>query len=172
MLTTALKINPLLPTMAGALLLLSACDSSTGGGAAGDVDDSPAAIALLAPFTGFYDLQDDWNGQLGDEAFLIIETPGSDVISPASFYDFDDISNCVPITPSRGEVTKEPIKDLIFMDGIFQFNEAELTLSGNTLTIEFNDDADLDNDGSTFDRVSVTATKVGFSQVSDLGDSC
>lgn len=167
----ALTSNPVLPTLACTLLLLSACDSSTGAGA-GDTDDSPAAIALLAPFTGFFDLQDDWNGLPGDEAFLIIETPGSDAISPASFFDFDDFSNCLPQTPSSGVVSKDLLSTRVFMDDILQFDEAELTLSGNTLTIEFNDDADLDGDGDILDRVSVTAQRLGVSQISDLGESC
>ena len=58
------------------------------------------------------------------------------------------------------------------MDGIPQFNEAILTLSEDSLTIEFNDDGDLDNDGSTQDRVSVSATRVEVSQISDLGQPC
>ena len=169
------KLTPTLPTMACAALLLTACDSTTPdltGGGAGDEDSSSAAIALLAPFTGIYDLQDDWNGQSGDEAFLVIEVPGSDGISPVALYDFDDFSNCVPQRPSTGEVSKDLFGNRIFMDGILQFNEAELFLSGSTLTIEFKDDADLDNDGSTQDSVRVTASQLGISLVSDLGDTC
>lgn len=167
------KFNLTLSCVACAALLLTACDSnSTIGGAAGDADDSDAAIALLAPFAGIYDLQDDWNGQSGDEAFLLIEIPGSDAIAPAALYDFDDFSNCVPVSPSRGEVYKDPFSTRVFMDDILQFNDAELFLSGSTLTIEFTDDADIDNDGNTTDTVSVTAVKLGISQVSDLGDTC
>lgn len=167
------KLNPILPTLACTALLLAACDSTNVvGGAAGDTDDSPAAIALLAPYVGIYDLQDDWNGQSGDEAFLVIDAPGPDGIAPVALYDFDDFSNCVPRRPSTGEVSKDLLKPRVFMDGIFLFNEAELFLSGSTLTIEFTDDADLDKDGSIQDRVEINASRLGISQVSDLGDSC
>lgn len=175
MISRSMKLSPALLTVACTTLLLAACDStSTVGGAAGDVDESPAAIALLAPFAGIYDLQDNWNGVSGDEAFLVIEFPGSDGIAPAALYDFDDISNCVPQSPlAEGIVSKDLLSDRVFMDEIFQFEQAELFLEGSTLTIEFNDDADLDNDGSTLDRFSVTASsEAGFSLVSDLGDTC
>ena len=175
MISRLTKFNPTLPTVACAALLLAACDSTDlTGAAAGDVDDSSAAVALLAPFTGFYILQDDWNGLSGDVAYLIIEVPGSDGISPVSLYDYDDISNCVPERPFTGEVSKDIIilSTRIFMDGILQFDEAELFLSGSTLTIEFNDDADFNNDGSILDRVSITASRLGISLVSDLGETC
>ncbi len=173
MISRQTKFNPTLPTVACAALLLTACDSATTvGGAAGDADDSDAAIALLAPFAGIYDLQDEWNGQSGDEAFLLIEIPGSDGIAPAALYDFDDFSNCVPVRPSTGEVYKDPFSTRIFMDDILQFDQAELFLSGSTLRIEFTDYADINNDGSTTDTVSVTAFKLGISQVSDLGETC
>lgn len=174
MISSLTKFNPTLSAVVGAALLLTACDSTnTVGGAAGDSDDSlAAAIALLAPYAGIYDLQDGWNGLSGDEAFLVIEIPGSDAIAPSALYDFDDFDNCVPVRPSTGEVYKDPFSDRIFMDDILQFGDAELFLSGSTLTIEFTDFADLDNDGSTQDDVSVTAFKLGISQVSDLGDTC
>ncbi len=176
--------RPTLLTVACTTILLAACDSASTdlpgddsspdltGGAAGDGVSSPAAIALLAPFAGIYDLQDDWNGQIGDEAFLVIEIPGSDGIAPAALYDFDDFSNCVPQRPSVGVVSKDLFSDRVFMDDILQFDEAELFLSGSTLTIEFNDDADVNNDGSTLDRVRVTAQQLGITLVSDLGDTC
>ncbi len=177
MISRLTKFNPILPTVACAALLLAACDSTDlTGAAAGDVDDSSAAVALLAPFTGFYILQDDWNGLSGDVAYLIIEVPGSDGISPVSLYDYDDISNCVPERPFTGEVSKDIIilstRVFMDMDNALLFDEAELFLSGSILTIKFNDDADFDNDGSTLDRVSVTATQLGISLVSDLGETC
>lgn len=162
---------PVLPALA-CVILVAGCDSAGTGGGAGDGDESPAAIALLAPFEGIYDLQDDWNGQSGDEAFLSIEAPGADAIAPAEFYDYDDFSNCLPDIPFEGELSKDLFSNRVFMDGIPQFNEAILTLSEDSLTIEFNDDGDLDNDGSTQDRVSVSATRVEVSQISDLGQPC
>lgn len=166
MLSRQIKLSTTLPILACSVLLLAACDSTPlSGGGAGDVDNSPAAIALLAPYTGIYDLQDNWNGQIGDQAFLVIEAPGSDGIAPVAFYDYDDFSNCLPQRPSTGELSKDLLSTRVFMDGILLFDQAELFLSGSSLTIEFNDD-------SNFGRVSVTATSLGISRVSDLGDIC
>lgn len=157
------------------LVLLAACDSSSGGGAGDGVDENLATIELLAPFTGIYDLQDDWSTLDGvdvDQAFLLIETPGSDGTSETAFYDFVDLDSCLPNRPVTGELRKDDFSDRIFMDDILQFNEAELFLSGATLTIEFNDDFDLDGDGSTLDRITLTAEQLGVAQISDLGPDC
>ncbi len=176
MISRQMMFSPTLLTAACTTLLLAACDStSLTGAGAGDVDNSSVAVALLAPFTGYYTLQNDWSGISGDVAYLIIEAPGSDGISPVALYDFDDFSNCLPERPSTGEAYKDLLSDRIFMDGIFLFNEAVLSFTDTTLTtltITFNNDADLNNDGNVLDRVSVTATRLGISLVSDLGDTC
>lgn len=155
------------------LVLLAACDSSTGGGA-GDSDDldNLAAAELLAPFTGIYELDDGWKGDEGDRGILLIETPGSEGTSVAELYDYDDIDNCIPTRPSDGLLRKDDFSDRVFMDDIFQFDEAELMLSGSTLTITFNDDFDLDNDSDTQDRIDITAERVDVAQLSDLGPDC
>lgn len=153
------------------LALLAACDSNTGG-AAGDSDENLVAAALLAPFTGVYDLQDAWNGTDGDEAFLLVETPGSDGTASVEFYDFDEFGNCLPTRPDDGTLRKDDFSNRIFLDDIVQLDEAELSLSGSTLTVEFNDDLDQNGDGSTQDRISITAEKLGVSQISDLGSAC
>lgn len=152
------------------LLLLSACDSSTGGGA-GDGDDNLDAVELLAPLTGLYELEDGWKGETGDRGILVIETPGAEGTSVAELYDYDDIGNCVPTRPSTGVVSKDPFGDRIFMDDILQFDDAVLTLSGSVLTIEFSDEFDIDNDSET-SELSITANKLGLSQISDVGDEC
>lgn len=176
MLSRPFRCFPALPALACTALLLTACDSTPlSGGGAGDTDSSPAAIALLAPFQGIYDLQDDWNGQSPDEAYLVIGAPGLDGIAPASLYDFDEDNNCVPQRPFSGEVSKDLLGTRVFMDGILFFDQAILSLSRptlTTLTIEFNDDFDTNNDGSTLDRISVTASRLGISQVNDLGSRC
>ncbi|MGQ7847789.1 hypothetical protein ACUNV4_25065 [Granulosicoccus sp. 3-233] len=169
------KASTLTLSTLASLVLLTACDSSTGGAAGDDLDDNLEAIELLAPFTGIYDLQDDWStldGMDTDEAFLTIDTPGSEGTSEALFHDFDDLDNCFPSRPTEGIVRKDDFSDRIFLDDIFQFADAELFLSGTTLTIEFNDDFDLDADGSTQDRISVTAEQLGVARLSDLGADC
>ncbi|NND91242.1 MAG: hypothetical protein HKN42_10290 [Granulosicoccus sp.] len=155
-----------------ALAVLSACDSAGIGGAAGDSDDIAEAIALLKPFEGIYNLPDDWNGVNGDEAFLQIGAPGTDGRADVAFYDYDDLDNCLPASPLVGELSKDLFSNRIFMDGLFMFNEAELTRTGSTLNIQFNDDADYDNDGSTTDRVTLSAPREGVSQITDLGAFC
>jgi len=152
------------------LVLLAACDSSSGGGA-GDGDENLEAVALLAPFTGIYELQDGWKGDFGDRGILLIETPGPEGTSVVQLYDYDDIDNCLPTRPSTGELRKDDFSDRIFMDDILQFNEAELMLSGTTLTIDFNDDFDLNNDGSTLDRIDIDAEQLGLT-LSDVGPDC
>lgn len=167
------------PTVVAAALaaLLTACSDSgileTGGGA-GDTTDTPASTEnnlLIQPFVGLYDLQDNWNGILGDEAFLAIREPGSEGIAEAVLIDFDDFSNCVPTRPLTGAVSVDPFSTRIFMDDIPQFDQAELFITGDTLTIEFNDLGDIDGDGSSTDTTVVQAVEIFIAEM-DLGVPC
>lgn len=153
------------------LTLLAACDSSTGG-AAGDSDDVTDAVTLLAPFTGIYRILGNWQGSEADEAYLDIQTPGADGTAPVDFQDFDETDNCLITPASSGTVRKDDFSDRVFMDDLFQFDEAELTQTATSLTIEFNDDLDLDGDGSTQDRISIMATRQGVAQLSDIAADC
>jgi len=128
-------------------VLLSACDEGMdipSGGSAGDTGPNSRvqeSISLLQPFVGVYDLQDNWMGQSGDEAFLVIRLTGNDGISEAA------------------------------LDDILQFTEAELSLSGDTLTIEAVDLFDVDDDLNTSETVAIRALKLGVTE-NDLGNSC
>jgi len=163
-------------TFLAATIILSGCSDSNlqeSGGGAGDGSGGPGnpdAIALIQPFTGVYDLQDDWNGQAGDQAFLSIREPDSNGVAEAIFFDIDDIDNCVP-RPVTGEVRKDFFSDRIFLDDILDLNESVLTLSGSTLTIELADEVDRDGDGNLTEEVQVLAVRVGMTEL-DLGPAC
>lgn len=160
-------------------LSVSGCGESAlqEGGGAGDGSgnggsSTDEAIALLTPLAGIYDLQDNWNGQSGDEAFLSIGSPNANGESVASLYDFDDIDNCIPERPLTGVVSIEPIDQRIFMDNLLLFFQAEITLSNSSLIIEFEDLNDINNNGSTIDSVTIEASRSGMSLISDHGDQC
>ncbi|MFK7892849.1 MAG: hypothetical protein AB8B63_18695 [Granulosicoccus sp.] len=151
-------------------LLLSAC-SDTGSGA-GDTQVSAETLALIRSFTGIYDLPDNWSGSPPpDEAFLQIGTPDDQGIAVASLYDMDDIANCIPADPTQeGEVKKDPfgIDDRVFLDGILEFQEAELELQDMTLLISFVDVNDLDGDNNVDESITLRAPAVGVSGIDEL----
>lgn len=165
--------------IASALLVasvLSACSDEgvlTGGGAGDNLEDArvQAALTLLQPFVGVYQLQDGWNGDMGDLAYLSIRLTGNDGTSESALIDFDDVNNCVPGQLPIGEVRKDPFSDRVFMDDIFQFDEAELSLSGDNLSIETIDFFDINNDGDTTEIATIGATRLGLTEI-DLGEPC
>lgn len=156
--------------------LLVACGNGSlpSGSGAGDATEDAntlAAIALVQPYVGIYQLQDGWQGDLGDQAFLSIRLTANDGTSEAALIDVDDTDNCIPQRFSIGEVRKDPFSNRVFMDDIFQFNEAELSLSANELTIQVTDLFDIDNDLDTTEIVAITATRVAITEI-DLGVTC
>jgi hypothetical protein len=156
--------------------LLSACSDEgvLTGGSAGDGSENAsvqAAITLLQPYVGVYQLQDAWMGDMGDLAYLSIRLTGNDGTSEAALIDYDDDNNCVPSQLSIGVVRKDLFSDRVFMDDILQFNQAELSLSVDNLSIETIDFFDIDNDGNTTEIVTIGATRLGLTEV-DLGDPC
>ena len=161
-----------------AALILSSCSDSSlqepgSGGGAGDGSGdlgNPQAFALIQPFTGLYDLQDDWNGQAGDPAFLSIREPDINGVAEAILFDIDDFQNCV-LTSVAGEVRKDLFSNSVFLNDIFDLNESVLTLSGTTLTIELADEIDRDGDGDFRELVQVTAERVGMTET-DIGPLC
>ena len=156
--------------------VLSACSDEgvLTGGSAGDGSENAsvqAAITLLQPYVGVYQLQDGWKGDMGDLAYLSIRLTGNDGTSEAALIDYDDVDNCIPTRLSIGEVRKDLFSDRVFMDDIFQFNQAELRLSIDNLSIETVDLFDIDNDGNTTEIVTIGATRLGLTEV-DLGNPC
>jgi hypothetical protein len=145
--------------------LLSACGDSVvqSGGGSGDTAEDiriQAAITLLQPYVGIYLLQDDWNGDMGDVAYLSIGLTANDGISEAALIDFDDIDNCVPERFFTGVVRKDDFSNRVFMDDILDFADAELSLSANNLMIQVT--------GSS----TIAATRVAISSIADLGVTC
>lgn len=137
-------------------LLICACDSEGLGGGAGDSGADPAAVALVLPFEGTYDLPDNWRGDAPNEAFLRIERPNEQGVAQVTLIDIDDIDQCIPERLSQGDVFKDPASDRVFMDGLVDFPDAELVLSGSTLVIQLQDDPlDIDMDTITSEAVDL-----------------
>ncbi len=161
-----------------AALILSSCSDSSlqepaSGGGAGDGSGdlgNPEAFALIQPFSGHYVLQNDWNGRLGDRAYLSIREPEISGVAEAILFDIDDVDNCV-LPRVTGEVRKDDFSNNVFLNDIIDLNESELTLSGTTLTIELADEIDRDGDGDLRELVQVTAEPSGISEM-DMGPSC
>ena len=171
-------VKPSHTTLACALLatsVLSACsDGIQTGSSAGDTAaaaEVQAAITLLQPYVGVFELQDGWKGVAGDRGFISIRLTGNDGISEAVLIDFDDTDNCLPERFSEGEVVKDDFSDRVFLNDIQEFDSAELSLNGTNLNIEFIDGFDIDNDDDTEDTVSVQATRLGQGEL-DLGPTC
>jgi hypothetical protein len=128
--------------------LLSACGESVvqSGGGAGDTAENAriqAAITLLQPYVGIYLLQDGWRGDMGDVAYLSIGLTAN---------------QCVPARFSTGVVRKDDFSDRVFMDDVFELDEAELSLSADNLMIQVSNG-------------TIGATKVEIT-VDDLGPTC
>lgn len=177
---TVKPITRSIPTMAlfvAASAWLSACGgesalSSGSGAGEGTTDEQvAAAITLIEPFVGVYDLQQNWRGIEADEAFLSIRLIGNDGISEAVLFDFDDIDNCIPERPSTGEVVKDPFSNRVFLNDIIQFDQAVLTLSGNALNINSVDISDIDSDGDRTEAVDISAQRLDITEI-DLGPAC
>jgi hypothetical protein len=143
--------------------LLSACGESVvqSGGGAGDTAENAriqAAITLLQPYVGIYLLQDGWRGDMGDVAYLSIGLTANDGISEAALIDYDDTNQCVPARFSTGVVRKDDFSDRVFMDDVFELDEAELSLNADNLMIQVSNG-------------TIGATKVGIT-VDGLGPTC
>lgn len=149
----------------------SALSSGSGAGDGTQNEQIEAAITLIEPFIGVYDLQQNWRGIEADEAFLSIRLTGNDGVSEAVLLDFDDTDNCITSRPSTGEVIKDPFSDRIFLNDISQFAEAVLTLSGTTLTINTTDIHDVDRDDDSSERIDISAERVSLME-NDLGSIC
>lgn len=148
---------------------LAAC----GGGGAGDVLDqlNPFDKTILEPFVGTYNIVGSWNGTPNDEALMVIRAPADNAESDVIIYDFSvDLGNCYQVF-RPGEAKKEPVGDRIFLDGIVQFDDAVLSLSGSDLVIEYFDSFDGDADGDTAEQIVYNAPRVAQME-QDIGPTC
>lgn len=139
------------------LFLLSACDSEGIGSGAGDSSiANPEAVALISPLQGIYDLPDNWRGDAPNAAFLQIDSPDQQGRAQTFLIDINDDEQCVPSRLSSGVVFQDPTSDRIFMDGLVDFLDAILSLSGDTLIIELQSDPlDIDMDTITSEAVEL-----------------
>ncbi len=149
----------------------SALSSGSGSGDGTQNEQIAAAITLIEPFVGVYDLQQNWNGIDGDQAFLSIRLTGNDGVSEAVLFDVDDIDNCIPTRPSTGEVIKDPFSNRVFLNDFIQFSAAVLTLNGTTLNINTVDASDIDSDGDREETIDISAERVAMVE-NDLGPLC
>lgn len=145
--------------------LLSACGDSVlqSGTAAGDAEedaDIQAAITLLQPYVGVYLLADTWKGGMGDVAYLAIRLTANDGISEAALIDVDSVGNCAPEPFSTGVVQKDDFSDRVFMNDLFEFGAAVLSLSGPNLLIQ-----------NFTDLATVEATRIETTEL-DLDVAC
>lgn len=160
-----------------ASVILSACggesalSSGSGSGDGTQNEQIAAAITLIEPFVGVYDLQQNWRGIEGDQAFLSIRLTGNDGISEAVLFDVDDTDNCIPTRPSTGEVIKDPFSERIFLNDLIQFSAAVLTLNGTTLNINTVDVSDVDGDDNREETIDISAERLAMVE-NDLGPLC
>ena len=153
-------------------LVLSACGD--GGGSSGDIEEDAnvqAAITLLQPFVGIYQLQDGSLGISDDTVYLSIRLTANDGISEAALIDYDDEDNCIPQRFSMGEVTKDTFSNRVFMNDVAEFSEAELSLSGGNLLIETVDFYDIDKDDNSTETVIISGSPLAITEI-DLGVTC
>ena len=154
-------------------LLLSACSDGTvsSGGGAGDTEGDSLAVALIVPLVGLYDLPDNWRGGDPSDAYLEIQEPGANGISNTFLYLANTMRNCIEPRLSSGQVTKDPVSDLIFFDS-FNIGNSILSKLGDDLNITLAEDVnDVDDDGDFDEPNSLRAVRVNV-MVSDLGETC
>lgn len=171
-------VRPAVFLACAAALLLAACgddpafDEVGGGGGAGDADED---AATLAPFVGTYDLTGPWRGTAGDEAYLVVREPDPSGKSTAALYDVDEIDNCYerPRGGALGTVRVDAFGTGVFLDGLFSFEEASVSLgAGNALTLDYTDAEDADRDGDTGERVRYVAPRNDGLAEADLEPLC
>ncbi|MEE9319206.1 MAG: hypothetical protein V3U76_02055 [Granulosicoccus sp.] len=174
-----MKMTAIIPTLPTTKQTLSAVTFSIalliGGCGAGTGDDlgsgNPIVPSPIDPMVGVYDITGSWNGRAADEARLVIREPGIDGTAEVALYDFDEEQDNCYFRPSIGEAKKEIAGNRIFLDNIVQFDDAVLSLSGDTLTIEFFDTLDSDNDNNTGEVIRYSAPRIAVTEM-DLVPGC
>ena len=130
-----------LAPLLGAALALGACgddgpdDSVPVGGGAGDAAEN---AAILGDYAATWDLTGRVPDSSAQEIYLVISDPDAGGESEATLHEFFADGNCYE-TPvgGRGEVTVDPFGSGVFMNELFLFEEALLSLPGaGTLRIE------------------------------------
>jgi len=158
------NIRTLTPFLLTALLLTGCSgDAIETGGGAGDTsfDADPAAVALITPLVGLYDLPDNWEGG-SSEAFLEIQSPDTSGSAMALLFRFNAFANCYDPNPTLGDVTRDLFFDRIFLDNILSLDSSVLSLSGTSLVITLEDINDINGDGNFDETVSLQAPRISM----------
>ncbi len=154
-------------SLAAALTVFTACggDLDSGGNTGDSFDFDFEDLIILTNFAGVFDLTGNWSGSEGDAAMLVIRPPGSDGSAEVVLYDIDDRTGNCSERPIQGLITLNRLIDdpQIFLNDIFDFDNATVSLNINgSLNIEFSDVNDINNNGSTAERVSYLARPVAI----------
>ncbi len=159
-----------LPIALGSSIVLAACGDSgtvtgeTGGAGGGGEDGGPSPVAS---YVGLWDITGNWSGDPNlqqDGATLVVRPLGEDDNAEVVIYDLDEQGgqNCYFTANATGEASESPIDGRVFLDRLPDFLDAVLSLTnnGNTLTLQYADLNDIDDDGDTGDTVSYQATRL------------
>ncbi len=172
-------MRPHLLACTAALVLVACSDDpafdappASGGGAGDAAEDA----ATLAPFVGTYDLTGPWQGELDDEAYLVIGQPDASGEARAALYDFDELDGCYEAPRSGSTIGTLRVDDFgggVFLDGLLSFEEATASLgAGGALELNYNDVEDIDGDGNRSERTSYVATRTDGLAEMDLQPRC
>ena len=128
----------------------------------------------MTPFVGLYDLPDNWSGFPDNEAYLEIQPPDNRGEAVALIHRASSTSNCIENSTDTGEVVKDPfLDDVVVLDGIFQLEDAILSLVGSNLSIDLpRDISDTDDDNDFTESATLLATPLIGIMAVDLGEIC
>lgn len=161
-----------------ALLSSITMASACGGSGAGDVintsGENTAGPSLVEPFIGVWQLSTGWSSNANDEALLVIRQPEEDGRATVVLYDFTDEtdvdSQCYREPFGNGEAF-DSLTNQVFLDFSEFPNSIISSVNENTMTIEFEDANDINNNGNTDDRITTTLTRVSMAE-SDISPIC
>jgi len=109
------------------LSIVAACGGA--GGDSGEAKPDDAAIQIISPLVGVWDLPGDWNGGSDEEAYLLIKRPNSQGVSEATIYIPDNAGlTCYNIDIDKGELKKSFNNDDLFLS-VPAFNSAIAALN-------------------------------------------
>jgi len=152
--------------------LVSACGSGAGDviNTSGENTTGPRQVDR---FVGVWQLSTVWSSRSNDDALLVIREPNSDGDAIMVIYDFtdetDSASQCYRQPLGTGRVY-DSAEGTVFIDSDV-FKLGIVAMSGNAMTIEFQDENDNNGNGNTNERLVATLTEVNQVE-SDIEPLC